>query len=114
MLAGDGMKQTGLLHPTDVPGISDSVQTAVLAANTGQAFDTPAGAGYLIFAGSVDFYVKYGSTTATVPTTSSTSLTTNSELNPTARNLNSTAACTGISIISALAGVVTLSWYGHT
>ena len=69
-------------------GFPDFVQAVVLVANTGQAFDTPAGMGSVLFSMNADFYARYGSTAAAVPTTSSTAAT-GSELNPTARNIGS-------------------------
>lgn len=105
------MKTLGVMHPTDVPVNSDSVQQAVLVANTGQAFDVPTGGRYVVFGGNVDFLVRWGSTTASVPTTSSTGSSTNSEMNPLSRNIGSTASCTGYSIVSSVAGIVTASWF---
>lgn len=107
------MKTSGLLHPTEIIVSPDYVQQAVLVANTGQAFDVPTGAHYCSFAASqsVDFWVRYGSTAASIPTTSSTGSSTNAELNPTARNIGSTAATTGLSVIAGSAGYLTISWY---
>lgn len=89
----------------------DSVQAVVLAASTGQAFDVPAGMAYVAFSFDQDFWVRYGSTAAAVPSTSSTSLTTNAELNPTFRNVQSTATTSGISLISEFACKGSLNWY---
>lgn len=89
----------------------DSVQAVVLAAGTGQAFDVPTGMAYVAFSMDQDFWVRYGSTAAAVPSTSSTSLTTNAELNPTVRNIQSTATTSGISIVSAFACNGSLNWY---
>lgn len=89
----------------------DSVQAVVLAANTGQAFDVPTGMAFVAFSMDQDFWVRYGSTAASVPTTSSTSLTTNAELNPTVRNIQSTATTSGISLISATACSGSMAWY---
>lgn len=107
------MKGTGLTHPFDIISSPDYVGHGVLASSVGQAFDTPTGAGFVVFSSNVDFFVRYGSTAASVPTTSSTGSSTNAELNPTTRNIGSTAACTGISVISANAGIVTMSWFAH-
>jgi len=89
----------------------DAVQAVVLAAGTGQAFDVPAGMAVVAFSMDQDFWVRYGSTAAAVPSTSSTSLTTNAELNPTVRNVQSTATTSGISLISAVACSGSLGWY---
>lgn len=106
------MKGTGLTHPQDIISTPDTVQRAVLAAGTGQAFDIPALGSYVIFGSNVDFLVRWGSTAAAVPTTSSTAVSTDlTELNPTARNVGSTADTTGFSIIAATTGIVTMSWY---
>lgn len=105
------MKNTGLAHPQDIILYPDTVQQAVLVANTAQAFDVPTGASYVSFGANTDFFVKFGSTGASVPTTSSTGSSTNAELNPTSRNIGSTADTTGYSLIAAAAGIVTASWY---
>ena len=107
------MKNSGLLHPTELIAVSDTVQQAVFVAGTGQAFDVPAGSRYCSFAPSLslDFWVRYGSTAASIPTTSSTGSSTNSELNPSTRNIVSTAVTTGISVISATTGYLTISWW---
>lgn len=105
------MKNTGLSHPRDIILFADTVQQAVLVAATPQAFDVPTLGSYVVFGANTDFFVRWGSTQASVPTTSSTGSSTNSELNPTARNIGSTLDCTGYSIVSAAAGIVTASWY---
>lgn len=110
------MKTLGIMHPTDIPtfGSTDAIGTMVSVANTAQAFDTPAGAGYVSFSSnSIDFFVAFGSTNAAVPTTSSTpGTTTNRSIpNPDVRNIGSTASCTGISIVSASVGVITMEWF---
>jgi hypothetical protein len=109
------MKTLGMLHPTDVLNASDAIGTAVCVAGAAQAFDTPAGAGFVSFSAvsGLDFYVAFGSTGASVPTTSSTAGSTanRSVLNPTARNIGSTQSCTGISIVSGGAGIVVMEWF---
>jgi len=103
-------KGTGL--PTQsILAVPDAVQAVVLAAGTGQAFDVPTGMACVAFSMDQDFWVLYGSTAASVPTTSSTSLTTNAELNPTVRNVQSTATTSGISIISSVVCSGSLAWY---
>lgn len=106
------MKTIGVMHPTDsVPTFSDTIGVAVLAAGVGQAFDTPTGAGMVLFGADCNFFVRYGSTGAAVPAASSAGSSSGVEYNPTARNNVSTAACTGISIISPSSGIVTMSWF---
>lgn len=107
------MKNIGILHPTEILPSPDYVQQCVFVAGTGQAFDVPTGAGYVTFSASVDFWVRYGSTAASIPTTSSTGSSTNAELNPTARNVGSTLSCTGVSVISASTGYLTMNWFGR-
>jgi hypothetical protein len=100
------------LKALDVIRAPNFICSAVLASSVGQAFDTPTGCAFVNFspAQGVDYYVLFGSTAAAVP---SVSLTTGngSELNPTLRNVGSTLATTGLSIISPQTGVVTMSWY---
>ena len=97
----------------------DFVIGVVLASSVPQAFDTPAGMGYASFSFDSDVFVKYGSTATGYPTSSSTAGTTFGEripgaaASPVLRNIVSTAACTGISIVAAaLAGTRgSISWY---
>ena len=107
-MSSTSISNSGLLHPTDVLAAPNFINVAVLAAGTGQAFDTPSGASIVTFGASIDFYVKYGSTSAAVPTTSMSTGNANGELNPTVRNVRSS---TGLSLISASAGNVTMSWF---
>lgn len=107
---------TGLLHPGDIIGKPDQVVHVVLATGTSnaQAFDVPTGKGVLVPSFNTDFWMSYGSTAASIPSTSSTANTTsNAELNPGARYLSSTAACTGISIASEVACKGSLAWYSR-
>ncbi len=107
------MKPIGTLHPTEILTFPDNVQQCVFVANTGQAFDVPTGTNFVNFSSNVDFFVRYGSTAASIPTTSSTGSSTNAELNPTVRNIGSTLSCTGVSVVSAFAGILTMGWYGR-
>ncbi len=102
-------KGTGL-PPNTILAAPDFVQHVSLASSVGQAFDTPAGMGYALFSFRGDFSVRYGSTGAANVTTSSTAAT-GSEINPTIRDIRSTAHTTGISIISDQAINGTISWY---
>lgn len=111
------MKTLGMMHPTDIPtfGSTDAIGVMVAVAGTAQAFDTPAGVGYVSFSanGGIDYFVAFGSTLAAVPTTSSTPGTTKnvSIPNPDVRNIGSTLSCTGISIVSASTGVISMEWF---
>jgi hypothetical protein len=105
------MRGTGLLHNTDIIGVSDTVTTVALTSGTGQAFDTPTGARYGMFTFNVDIWVAYGSTGATSPAASSTVGSTKLELNPTIRNIGSTLDCTGVSVYSDLTGKGVIVWY---
>lgn len=89
----------------------DFTQAVVFAAGTGQAFDVPTGMAFVAFSSNVDFWVQYGSTAATIPTSSTTAGTSSPELNPTIRNIQSTATTSGISLISASTGVCSMTWY---
>lgn len=103
-------KQTGVPTPS-ILQFPDFIQAVVLSSGVGQAFDVPTGMGYVGFSMNADFWVRYGSTAASVPSTSSTSGSTNSELNPTYRNVGSTAATTGISLVADTAVKGSLNWY---
>ena len=109
-MSSTSIANTGLLHPTEILRAPNYVNTAVLAAATGEAFDVPAGAQYVSFGANVDFFVKWGSTAASVPSTDYTDGS-GSELNPTVRNIGSTNATTGLSLIAVTTGIVTMSWY---
>ena len=110
-------KGTGL-RTENVQLMPDFVQGVVLASSVPQAFDTPAGMGYVSFSFDSDVYVKYGSTATGYPSSSATAGTTFGERIPgaaatqTMRNIQSTAACSGISLVGAAAVARgTLSWY---
>lgn len=107
------MKPIGTLHPTEIPTASNTIQQAVLAAGTAQAFDVPTGGCIVAFGSDVNFWVSWGSTAASIPTTNSTGSSTNAEMNPLQRNIVSTAACTGYSVVSPSSGYLTASWYGR-
>lgn len=105
------MKTPGIKNSNEILNPSDYVQAVVLSSGVTQAFDVPTGAGFVAFAFDNDVWVKYGSTGATVPTSSSTLGSSTPELNPTVRNLSSTLGCTGISIVSDYACKGSLSWF---
>ena len=106
------MKTPGIHNVAEILASPDTYTNVVLAGGAAQAFDVPPGAGVVAFSFNTDFWVKYGSTGAQVPTTSQSSASSSgSELNPTIRNIGSTLACTGISINSAGAGAGSLCWF---
>lgn len=85
------------------------VMARSLAASTAESITVPAGAKYVVFSATADFYANY-STTATVPldTTDGSA----SELNPTGRIVGGLIpAISTISVISADACIVTASFY---
>jgi len=84
---------------------SDSVNARALAANTAESMTVPAGANYVAFSATGDFYVNVG-TTATVPGDVTDGA--GSELNPTIRALNGAGT---ISIIAPATCVVTAAFY---
>lgn len=90
------------LNPFNVLNAPDFVQPVALSSGVGQAFDTPAGAKYVAFGMNGDFWVKWGSTAAVAPSTSSTG-SSGSEINPTLRSIGSSAGTTGFSLYSETA-----------
>lgn len=105
MAKGTGLSINQLLSRPDF------TQAVVLAAGTGQWFETPTGMGAVIFSMDQDFWVQWGSTAAAVPSSSTTSGTTSAELNPTTRFIGSTATTSGFSIVSSFACKGSLDWY---
>ena len=105
------MKTAGIRNTNEILTPSNFRQSVVLSSGVGQAFDVPTGAGIVAFAFDQPFWVQYGSTGAIVPSSSSTAGSTNSEYSPTVRNLSSTLACTGISLVSDYAAKGSLSWF---
>ena len=89
------------------------IQAVVLAtgSSNAQAFDTPAGMGYVGFSMNQDFWVDYGSTAAVIPSSSTTAGSSSPELNPTYRNIGSTLSCTGISIASEYITKGSINWF---
>jgi len=94
------------------PPPSDTVHARVLAANTAELVAVPAGAMFVVFSATADFYVKFGASevAAAVPGGDVTDGTA-SELNPSAREIPDGA--THLSLVSAAACTVTLSFYGE-
>jgi len=105
MAKGSGIALNGILATPDY------TQPVVLSSGVGQAFDTPTGMAIAAFSMNNDFWVKYGSTGATVPSTSSTAGSSSPELNPTMRFVGSTLSCTGLSIVSDFAAKGSINWY---
>jgi len=103
-------KGTGVPTPS-ILTYPDYTQAVVLSSGVAQAFDVPTGMGYCGFSISSDFWVKYGSTGALVPSTSTTLGSSTPELNPTYRNIGSTLSCTGISLVSDYAAKGSINWY---
>lgn len=103
----------GVMHPTDNLPRPRYVNHCVLAAaSSAHAFDTPTGACFASFSADCNFAVSYGTTSVTYPSSDVTDGSGN-EINPTMRNLGSTASTTGIAIIAPSSGVVTINWYGR-
>jgi hypothetical protein len=92
-------------------------QAVVAVAGTGQAFDVPAGAPlcWSSRGSGIDYLGALRlDGNASIPTTSSTpGSSTNAELNPSSRNIGSTLSCTGLSVVSASTGYLTMAWYGN-
>lgn len=103
-------RNTGLLHPTEIIVVPDTVSYAVLASSVGQTFDVPAGCKFVVFGADCNFMAKYGATNAAIPGASATGSSAG-EYNPISRNLLSTQATTGISVISPTTGIVSMAWY---
>ena len=99
------------IYRGQIPATPDYVQAVSLSSGVGQAFDIPAGMGYVGFSMNADFWAKYGSTAALVPSTSTTAGSSTPELNPTIRDFGSSLGCTGISLVSDFACKGSLSWY---
>lgn len=108
------MKPLQLSRPAMIMTPSDTIQSVALTTSA-QALDVPTGGTIASFASDSNFYASFGSTGAAVPTTTTTAPSTGnscSELNPTIRDLHSTAKTTGLSIIApAAGGILTISWF---
>lgn len=95
-----------------VPARPDFV-TSCLLTTTAQAFDVPAGGRFVSFAGTTNFAVTWGTTSAIFPAATSTAGTTGAEINPLTRDVGSTLSTTGFSMVGAAAGgLVTMTWWG--
>lgn len=93
-------------------GQSGYINTRVLAANTAETFQAPAGAKYVLFSADGDFFSKIAasSTAAAVPASDVTDGSA-SELNPGMRTLPVDQAY--ISLIASEARIVTLSFFSN-
>jgi len=91
---------------TFTPVVSDSITNKVYVANVAQDFTVPAGAKYILFSTTVNFYVKWnGSGAATTDA--------DVELNPSQKSLGvEDTLITTFSIVSADAGNVCFQYYG--
>jgi len=87
---------------TFTPGISDDIHNEALVANVAKDVTAPAGAKYVVFSTTVNFYVKWNGTGAAV-------LDADVELNPSQKALE---GATQFSIVSADAGNVCYQFYG--
>jgi hypothetical protein len=88
------------------------VDVRVLAANAAERHAVPQGAKKVIFSGNADFFAKFGDGTVTAALPAADVLDgSGSELNPEAREIPSD--CTHISLVSASATIVSLSFYGE-
>ena len=96
------------LHYSEIPRpIPQTCNALSLAASTAESFTPPAGSRFVVFSSNVDFYVNCF-TTATVPGDVTTGVA--SELNPSGYAFSPNELPT-ISVISAVAGIVTAAFY---
>lgn len=109
------MRPLSLYRPGNIKQWSDYVSSVALTTSA-QAFDTPAGAGFIQFSSTTPFTVKFGSTAAAIATTSSTGGADSELIYPgqdAIRALGSTTSCTGFSILASTAGgMVSVAYYG--
>lgn len=108
------MRTLGTMHPTDNPVAPDYVLTMVVTvASSARAFDWPTGTRFASFGSDCNFFVNYGSTAVTLPTSSLAGVTTGSsacqEINPGVRSVP--ADSTGGSVISPSTGYITIACY---
>lgn len=103
-------------HPLDsnrasiAPIVSDYIDGRVLAPNTAERHALPAGARFIAFSSSADFYAKFGDSTVTAAVLSGDVTDgTASELNPNVRRIPSTA--THVSLISTSACSITMGFW---
>jgi len=107
---GDHAMKGPVVRTDAILSAPDYTQGVVLAAGVAQNFDAPAGVGFVNFAFNTDIWVRYNGT-AVIPTSSTTLGSSSPEFNPTMRNISSTAACTGVSVISPTTGAGSIAWY---
>ncbi len=105
---------TGLGHPTDsFIRRPNWVNNTLLGASSANGMTIPAGAQFVLLAGNLDFYVKWGSTGVSTAAAVDGSA---SELVPVQtggvfRSIGSTLGTTAISFMSTAACTVTQSWW---
>ncbi len=114
------MRNTGLMHPTDIPLSADYLITlTVTAASSPRFFDWPTGAKFATFGADCNFFINYNTTGVTIPTSSAAAVnaaqpatTTSSaanELNPASRQIP--GGSTGGSVISPSTGIISIGVY---
>lgn len=105
------MRPLSVLRPANIIQFSDFVESCLLTTSQ-QAFDIPAGAGFVAFGNTANFACLFGSTAVVWPAATSTN-SSGAEINPTVRALASTQSCTGFSVIAPVAGgLLSMSFYG--
>lgn len=107
------MKPISILHPTDLtPAVPDTVGAIIISSAAAVvAQDWPAGTDIALFAGTVDFYVNFASTSVAVPSTNSAGTTASSGLNELNPGIRQIGGSTGYSITGPSSGVVTASFW---
>ena len=91
------------------PPASDTVAQFSLAAGVQQRVEVPAGARYVVYSGSGDFWALEGASDVAAAIGSAGTVGANAELNPTCRRIG--PGITHISIIAAATREVSLSFY---
>ena len=87
---------------------SDYVESVVLSAGTAQSVSVPAGAKFVMFSSSADFWMKEGSTVAVRGATTTNG--SGGELNPYIRKLNSDVR--QVSVVAADTCHISIAFYG--
>jgi hypothetical protein len=94
----------------NAPEASDYVNVNVLAANTGETFARPTGAGYVNFSGTGDFYASFLTSNSTISVPAAdVSNGSGVILNPGARKIPDN--CTHIALVAPAASIVTTEFY---
>lgn len=112
------MRPIGSLHPTELTPVSPDTCGSVIitAAAAVVAQDYPSGAHIVRFSGTMNFYVNFGTTSVTIPSTNQSGTTASSGLNelmqggwPEYRQVPGSS--TGYSITAPTSGVITASFW---